>query len=107
VIGHVSPVTSLGWQVLAGQESSTVSTGGGGYSLSVVGSHGVIRQSLLLLALLAVCTAVIASSSDSSCRRLPLARVVVFIPPLFRLGQSVRRQLVSFPVSTNPPWCSG
>ena len=53
VIGHDSPLTSLGWQVVAGEESSTMSTGSGGYSLSVVGSHGVLRQSLLLLALLA------------------------------------------------------
>jgi len=75
-------------QVSAGQPMSTMT--GGGYSLSVVGvggSRSVMRQSLLLLALLAVCTAVLASSS-TTCRRLPLARVVVFIPPVFRLGQS-------------------
>ena len=44
------------------------------------------RQSLLLFALLAVSSAVLASTAGN-CPQLPLARVVVFIPPVFRLGQ--------------------
>jgi len=62
-------------------------------TLSIIGASrgagaGAGRQSLLLLALLAVCTAVLASSSGT-CQRLALARVVVFIPPVFRLSQSL------------------
>ena len=70
---------------------SSPSTAGAVSVVGVPGSRSVARHSLLLLALLAACTAVLASSSSSSstCPQLPLARVVVFIPPLFRLGQSL------------------
>jgi len=61
-----------------------------GYAVSVAGSRSAVRQSLLLFALLGVCTAVLASST-ANCPRLPLARVVIFIPPVFRLGQCARR----------------
>ena len=59
--------------------------------VSIGAPRGPVRQSLLLLALLAVCTAVLASTAGT-CPQLPLARVVVFIPPVFRLGQCFLEQ---------------
>jgi len=84
--------------LLGGGRSSTLAD----VAVSVVGigapSRGTLRQSLLLFALLAACTAVLASTSAGTCPQLPLARVVVVIPPLFRLGRCFRRTVVQLPL---------
>src|SRR6218665_1365894 len=71
---------------------------GGGVRGNGGGSpSSVTRNMAVVLMILGVTTLVYAS-----CPSEPLARVIIFIPPLFRLGQSVNR---SFAIIHSLPFC--